>query len=79
MIPRNFCEQEKRPLIALDAQQMTMLRAADVVIRFIEELELQVLNVAGSPLSSWPEGYGLAIGVVGEVIGKFRGWPGPRG
>lgn len=68
LLTRTFCEREKRPFITLDAEQMTKLRAADAIVRFVEEYEIQVLNVAGPRLSGWPEGYAFALGVVGEVI-----------
>lgn len=68
----NFCEREKRPFIALYAEQMTMLRAAEVIVRFIEERELQVLNVAGPRLSGWAEGYGFALRAIGAVISRSR-------
>jgi len=70
LLTRMFCEREKTPLIALDAQQMTMLRAADVIVRFIEERELQLLNVAGPRLSGWLQGYRFALAAVAHVIAR---------
>ena len=65
---RNLCVRENKPFIGMDAERMTKLRAADVIVRFIEKHEIQVLNVAGPRLSGWPRGYAFALGVVGEVI-----------
>jgi hypothetical protein len=41
-----LCVREKKPLIALDAKGMTKLRAANAIARFVEEHDIQVLNVA---------------------------------
>ena len=49
---------------------MTKLRAADAISRFVEEHEIQVLNVAGPRLSGWALGYRFALGVVSEVIAR---------
>jgi hypothetical protein len=70
LLTRNFCERERKPFIALDARLMTKLRAADAIVRFVEEFEIQVLNVAGPRLSGWAEGYKFALGVVAHVIGR---------
>jgi len=53
-----------------DAMQNNVERAVKAVLRFIDENEILVLNVAGPRLSGWPEGYGFALAVVGGVIGK---------
>jgi hypothetical protein len=44
--------------------------AAAAIVRFVEEHESTVLNVAGPRLSKWAEGYALAM--VGEVIRRSR-------
>ena len=68
LLTRNLCVREKRPFILVDAKRTTKLRAADAVVRFVEEHDLRVLNVAGPRLSGWPKGYAFAMAVVGEVI-----------
>jgi hypothetical protein len=72
LLTRNLCAREGKPFIAIDAKGMTKLRAADAIVRFIEEREIHVLNVAGPRLSGWPQGYAFALGV-GEVIKKGGG------
>ena len=67
-LTRNCCARENKPFIAIDAKGMTKLRAADAIVRFVEEHEIQVLNVAGPRLSGWAEGYRFALQVIGEVI-----------
>jgi hypothetical protein len=70
---RNLCALEQKPYIALDARQFTEpAAAAAAIVTFLEEHEIQVLNVAGPRLSKWAEGYSFALAVVGEVIGRRR-------
>jgi hypothetical protein len=70
LLTRNLCVRTKKPFIVLDAKQMSKLRAADAISRFVEEHEIQVLNVAGPRLSAWALGYRFALGVVNEVLAR---------
>jgi Circularly permutated YpsA SLOG family len=71
LLTQKLCIREKKPLIALDAQLMTKLRAAGAIAKFVEEHGISVLNVAGPRLSGWPAGYRFALGVVGAVISSL--------
>jgi putative molybdenum carrier protein len=71
LLTQKLCMREKKPFIALDARVMTKLRAADAIAQFVEEHNIQVLNVAGRRLSGWPVGYTFALGVVGAVISNL--------
>jgi hypothetical protein len=62
--------REKKPFIVLDATQITVERAGTAVLRFIEENEIQILNVAGPRASGWPQGYAFALAVIDDVIAK---------
>jgi hypothetical protein len=68
LLTQKLCVREKKPLIVVDSTLMKPLRAADAIIRFIDENRIAVLNVAGPRLSGWPAGYRFALGVVGAVI-----------
>ena len=68
LLTQKLCARERKPLIALDAQGMTKLRAADAILRFVEDNEIKVLNVAGPRSSGWPQGYSFALRVIGAVI-----------
>ena len=70
LLTRNLCVRGKKPFIVLDAKQMTKLRAADAISRFVEEYEIQVLTVAGPRLSGWPQGFRFALAVVSEVLAR---------
>src|ERR1700733_1463500 len=37
LLTRNLCVREKKPFVALDARQLTALRAAGAISRFLEE------------------------------------------
>jgi hypothetical protein len=69
-LARDMCIREKKPFIVLDAMQISVDRAVKAIVRFIDENEIQTMNVAGPRASGWPEGYGFAIAVVGGVIGN---------
>lgn len=71
LLTQKLCVREKKPFIALDAQAIRTLRAADAIARFVEEHGICVLNVAGPRLSAWPAGYRFALGVVGAVISNL--------
>jgi hypothetical protein len=67
---RDMCIREKRPFIVLDAAQISVERAVKAVARFIDENEIQTMNVAGPRASGWPEGHQFALAVVGGVIAR---------
>jgi hypothetical protein len=71
-LARDLCIREKKPFIVLDATQISESRAAAAILRFVEENEIQVLNVAGPRASGWAEGYAFALAVLGDVIGRGR-------
>jgi Circularly permutated YpsA SLOG family len=67
-LTRDMCIREKKPFIVLDATQIAVERAVKAVVRFIDENEILIMNVAGPRLSGWPVGYAFALAVVGGVI-----------
>jgi hypothetical protein len=70
LLTRNFCVREKKPFIVLDAKEPTALRAADGIVRLIEEHGIEALNVAGPRASGWPEGYRFTLQLIGVVISR---------
>jgi hypothetical protein len=73
---RDFCIHEKKPFVVLDATQIVESRAIAAILRFIDEHEIQVLNVAGPRASHWPQGYGFSLSVIGSVIAATAGYSG---
>jgi hypothetical protein len=67
-LTRDMCISEKKPFIVLDAKQIDTIRAAKVIRRFVEENEIQVLNVAGPRLSGWADGHAFALAVLEGVL-----------
>jgi hypothetical protein len=65
-LTRDVCVREKKPFIVLDAK----LTDAAAIVRFIDENQFSVLNVAGPRLSGWAEGYAFALAVLGGVIAQ---------
>jgi len=71
LLTQKLCARERKPFVVIDAQGSTKLRAADVIGRFVEENEIQLLNVAGPRLSGWPKGYSFALGTISAVISNL--------
>jgi Circularly permutated YpsA SLOG family len=69
-LTRNLCALEKKPYVLLDARKMMVAEAVEAVVRFVEDHGIRTLNVAGPRLSGWAEGYGFALSVMAEVIGR---------
>ena len=71
-LTRDMCIHERKPFIVLDAMQISVGRAANAILRFIGENEIQIMNVAGPRASGWAEGYAFALAVVGGVISHVQ-------
>lgn len=67
-LTRDMCIREKKPFVVLDATQIVESRAVAAILRFVDENEIRVLNVAGPRASHWEQGYGFALSVLGAVI-----------
>jgi hypothetical protein len=72
-----LCKWEGKPHVVIDASKTSESEAAAAIVRFVEEHEMEVLNVAGPRLSGWPQGDGFALRAVGELIARYRGRAGP--
>ena len=68
-----FCQRLHKPHLVIDASKTSKSEAAVEIARFIDEHGIKVLNVAGRRLSGWRQGYGFAMGTVGELISRCRG------
>jgi hypothetical protein len=72
-LTRNLCALLKRPYILINAGvTRDPGEAADTILKFIGDNQIQVLNVAGPRASRWIEGYRFALDVIGRVIGKAQ-------
>jgi hypothetical protein len=82
LLTRDLCVREKKSFIVMDAKQVEAAEAAAVIVKFVEEMGISVLNVAGPQASGWAEGYGFSLRVIGEVIARViarraEPWPAP--
>jgi len=55
-LTRDSCVREKKSFVVLDAKLISESAAAAAIVRFVDENEIQVLNVAGPRLSGWRRG-----------------------
>jgi predicted Rossmann fold nucleotide-binding protein DprA/Smf involved in DNA uptake len=70
-LTRNLCALLKRPYILINARETPdFVAAAEAVLKFIEDNQIETLNVAGPRASGWTDGYRFALAVIGQVIEK---------
>ncbi len=55
-----FCDELGRPHKLIDASKLTTEAAAKLILEFICNYNINILNVAGPRVSEWPEGYQYA-------------------
>jgi Circularly permutated YpsA SLOG family len=73
-LTRDLCELLDRPCILISARETTdPIAAATAVLKFIDDNNIETLNVAGPRLSGWADGYRFAADVIGGVISKVAG------
>ena len=72
----DLCKLLNRPCILISARDTPDPKAAaEVVLKFIEDYGIEVLNVGGPRASGWPAGYGFSRAVIAEVIKKETAEP----
>jgi hypothetical protein len=70
-LTRDLCELLGRPCLLVSANETPdSIAAAEAVLKFIDDNNIETLNVAGPRASGWTDGYRFALGVVGQVMGK---------
>ena len=68
-LSRNLCALLKRPYVLINAAETPdPIVAAEKIVKFIEDNNIETLNVAGPRASGWPVGHAFALGVIGRVI-----------
>lgn len=63
-----FCMKKKKPYLLIDAKELSVDRAAERVIQFLNESHVSVLNVAGPRGSSESQAHDYTQQVVSKVI-----------
>jgi len=70
-LTRDLCELLGRPCLLISASETPdSIAAAEAVLKFIDDNNIETLNVAGPRASGWTDGYRFALGVVGQVMEK---------
>jgi putative molybdenum carrier protein len=70
-LTRDLCELLGRPCLLISASETPdSIAAAEAVLKFVDDNNIETLNVAGPRASGWTDGYRFAFGVVGQVMGR---------
>lgn len=70
-LTRNLCALEKKPYILVRAQETAgPAEAAAAILKFIEDHQIEVLNVSGPRASGWADGYRFSLDVIGCVVSR---------
>ena len=68
-LTHDLCKLLSRPCMLISAREIPdPIAAAEAVLKFIEDNNIQILNVAGPRASGWKDGYAFTLGVVGQVL-----------
>jgi hypothetical protein len=80
-LTRNLCALEDQPYLLIDARQVVdPIQAAKMLVNFVAEHRIEVLNVAGPRASGWKDGYRFAFDVIALLLasGKESGHMAPN-
>jgi Circularly permutated YpsA SLOG family len=68
-LTRDLCELLNRPCILISVRETPdPMIAAEAVVKFIADNNIETLNVAGPRLSGWTDGYAFSLKVIGQAI-----------
>ena len=67
-----YCVELKRPHKLIDASELATEDAAKLIVEFVRNNSISILNVAGPRQSEWPEGYDYVFHAV-EAFLTHRG------
>lgn len=67
-LTRIYCQENRKPLLIIDSAKTPEAMAAAVIVEFLNENQITVLNVAGPRASGWPEGFNFAFDVISRVL-----------
>ena len=69
---RNLCVSERKAYVLVDAQRLSVAEAVLAVLGFIDDRQIDVLNVAGPRASGWNQGYDYVFDVVSGLLRDAR-------
>jgi hypothetical protein len=68
-LTRDLCDLLSRPCILISASETPdPIAAGKAVLRFVDDNNIETLNVAGPRASGWAAGYAFTLGVIAGVI-----------
>ena len=67
-----FCIEQKRPHKLINAAEVSVQRAAQLVAEFVREGKISTLNVAGPRQSEWPRGYAYAFRALDISLSRLK-------
>ncbi len=68
----SFCIKEKKPYVLIDAEELSIERAAEKISAFIRFNSVSVLNVAGPGADREPRAYDYTLSVMRGVLGYIK-------
>jgi hypothetical protein len=72
-LTRDLCELLSRPCILISARETPdPIAAAAALVKFIEDNQIETLNVAGPRASGWREGHTFSFSVIEKAIRNSR-------
>ncbi len=66
-----FCIERQRPHQLIDASRISIEDAATLIVEFVRQYKIDILNVAGPRQSEWPEGYDYAFRALGAFVNSI--------
>lgn len=67
-----FCEQEAKPILLIDANVVRFAFAVDEVLDFVHRHRPRNLNIAGPRASKQPDAYAYTKALLSDSLEKFR-------
>ena len=63
-----YCIKQKKPYKLIDATQISIQQSANLIVQFVNDYDLQILNVAGPRLSKVPQCYEYSYQTISQAI-----------
>ena len=67
-----FCIEQHRPHKLINAAEVSVEQAAQLVAEFVREGKISTLNVAGPRQSEWPQGYAYAFRALDISLSRLK-------
>ena len=68
------CIQDRQPHRLIDAAKYLPEDAATLMVAFVFDHDVEVLNIAGPRASQWAGAYGYAFRAVDVLVTRVKGW-----